>query len=86
METLISSIITGIVAITTCLITQGMSNSKTRALIEYRLMELEKKQDRHNDVIERTYKLEETSAIQDVRITNLEKKVNKWTNPLLCQV
>ena len=44
METLISSIITGIVAITTCLITQGMSNSKTRALIEYRLMELEKKQ------------------------------------------
>lgn len=77
METLISSIITGIVAITTCLITQGMSNSKTRALIEYRLMELEKKQDRHNDVIERTYKLEEASAIQDVRITNLEKKVNK---------
>jgi uncharacterized coiled-coil protein SlyX len=76
METLISSIITGIVAITTCLITQGMSNSKTRALIEYRLMELEKKQDRHNDVIERTYKLEETSAIQDVRITNLEKKVS----------
>ena len=76
METLISSIITGIVAITTCLITQGMSNSKTRALIEYRLMELEKKQDRHNDVIERTYKLEEASAIQDVRITNLEKKVN----------
>ena len=75
METLISSIITGIVAITTCLITQGMSNSKTRALIEYRLMELEKKQDRHNDVIERTYKLEETSAIQDVRITILEKKV-----------
>ena len=78
METLISSVITGIVAITTCLITQGMSNSKTRALIEYRLMELEKKQDRHNDVIERTYKLEETSAIQDVRITNLEKKVNKY--------
>lgn len=76
METLISSIITGIVATTTCLITQGMSNSKTRALIEYRLMELEKKQDRHNDVIERTYKLEETSAIQDVRITNLEKKVS----------
>ena len=41
METLISSIITGIVAITTCLITQGMSNSKTRALIEYRLMRRE---------------------------------------------
>ena len=77
METLISSIITGIVAITTCLITQGMSNSKTRALIEYRMNIMEQKQDKFNNVIERTYKLEETSAIQDVRITNLEKKVNK---------
>lgn len=68
METLISNIITGIVAITTCLITQGMSNSKTRALIEYRLMELEKKQDRHNDVIERTYKLEEVTALHEEKI------------------
>ena len=81
METLISSIITGIVAITTCLITQGMSNSKTRALIEYRLMELEKKQDRHNDVIERTYKLEEETALHEEkikvanhRIDDLEKR------------
>ena len=76
METLISSIITGIVAITTCLITQGMSNSKTRALIEYRMNIMEQKQDKFNNVIERTYKLEETSAIQEVRITNLEKKVS----------
>jgi hypothetical protein len=28
MDTIISSIITGIVAITTCLITQGMANRK----------------------------------------------------------
>ena len=42
METLISSIITGIVAITTCLITQAFSNRRTTALIEYKLTELSK--------------------------------------------
>ena len=45
METLISSIITGIVAITTCLITQGMANKRTTALIEYKIEELLKKID-----------------------------------------
>ena len=57
MDTIISSLISGFVAIAVCIFTQALQNSKTRALIEYRLMELEKKQDKHNDVIERTYKL-----------------------------
>ena len=81
METIISSIITGTFATVVCVITQIASNSKTRALIEYRLMELEKKQDRHNDVIERTYKLEEATAVQteqikviNHRIADLEEK------------
>ncbi len=84
METIISSFITGVVAIVVCLITQGVNNSKTRALIEYRLLELEKKQDKHNQVIERTYKLEELTALQEEkikvanhRIDDLEKEVNK---------
>lgn len=81
METIISSIITGTFATVVCVITQIASNSKTRALIEYRLMELEKKQDKHNDVIERTYKLEEATAVQteqikviNHRIADLEEK------------
>jgi hypothetical protein len=44
-------------------------------------MELEKKQDRHNDVIERTYKLEEVTALHEEkikvanhRIDDLEKR------------
>ena len=76
METIISSIITGTFATVVCVITQIASNSKTRALIEYRLMELEKKQDRHNDVIERTYKLEEQTAVQEQKIENLTKRVD----------
>lgn len=42
------------------------SNAK---LIAYRLEQLEKKQDKHNETIERTYKLEErmTAAEHDLR-------------------
>ncbi len=49
--------------------------------VEYRLMQLEKKQDKHNAVIERTYKLEETIALHEEklkvanhRIDDLERK------------
>lgn len=76
MDTIISSLISGFVAIAVCIFTQGVQNSKTRALIEYRLMELEKKQDKHNDVIERTYKLEEQTAVQEQKIESLTKRVD----------
>lgn len=57
------------------------SNRKSNALIAYRLEELEKKVDKHNNVIERTYKLEELTALQEEkirvvnhRISDLEKR------------
>lgn len=75
METLISSIITGIVAITTCLITQGMSNKKTTALIEYKIEELMKKIDLLDKVSERVYRLESQTDLQDVKINSLIDKV-----------
>ena len=43
-------------------------NSKTVALIDYRLEQLEKKVDKHNSVVERTYKLEELTALQEEKI------------------
>ena len=36
-------------------------------LTEYRLKELEKKQDKHNQVIERTYKIEERMELVEER-------------------
>ena len=42
--------------------------SKTIALVEYRLDELTKRVDKHNNVIERTYKLEEVAALQEEKI------------------
>ena len=43
-------------------------NNSTRNLIEYRLRKLEEKVDKHNNVIDRTYKLEELTALQEEKI------------------
>jgi uncharacterized coiled-coil protein SlyX len=57
-----------------------LSNRKSAALLTYRLEQLEKKVDKHNSVIERTYALEEKDAVQEEqlkvinhRITDLEQ-------------
>jgi len=44
-----------------------ISNRKSTALMAYRIEQLEKKVDKHNQVVERTYKLEQ-------RVEDLEKK------------
>lgn len=43
-------------------------NDKTVALIDYKLDELTKRVDKHNSVVERTYKLEELTALQEEKI------------------
>lgn len=45
-----------------------ITNSKTAALMKYRLDVLEKKQDKHNQLIERVYHLEEGQKVQDEKI------------------
>lgn len=86
---MIEAIITGAVAIVVCMINNYFQqrrseeqNDKTVALIDYKLTELTKRVDKHNNVIERTYRLEEASAVQEEqikaanhRIEDLERKV-----------
>ena len=67
--TIVSSLISAAVTLIVCLITQN----KTKALIAYRLEELEKKQDKHNSVIERTYKLEQDVAVIKEQIHELSQ-------------
>lgn len=43
-------------------------------LMSYRIEQLEKRVDKHNNVIERMYNLEKNDAIQDERIAELEKE------------
>lgn len=59
-----------------------VSNRKSGALIAYRIEQLERKQDRYNNLQERTYKLEERAEVHEEkikvannRIADLEKKV-----------
>lgn len=80
--------ITGIVAIIVCMVNnhyqgrrQEAQNDKTVALIDYKLSELTKRVDKHNNTIERTYKLEEKATLHDEqlkvanhRISDLEEK------------
>lgn len=68
METVISAIITGVVAIIVCLLNSHHQANATRNLIEYKLNELTKRVDKHNNVIERVYALEQHEAVVDEKI------------------
>lgn len=72
MEVIISSTISAAVTLIVCLISNHSQNEKTRALMEYKLEELTKRVDKHNDTIERTYNLEQRMAVSEeqIRVTN----------------
>lgn len=79
-ETLIASLISSAITLLVCVINNHFQNNKTSALIDYKITELTRRVDKHNNVIERTYKLEELTALQEEkfkvvnhRITDLEK-------------
>ena len=76
------ALLSGIAAIVVCLINGAFQirqvrkeNDKTIALIEYKLDELTKRVDKHNNVIERTYKLEELTALQEEKISEVKRRV-----------
>lgn len=82
METIISACISAGVTLIVCMINNHGQQEKTRALMEYKLDELTKRVDKHNNTIERTYRLEEQMTLQEEkmkvanhRIDDLERKV-----------
>lgn len=75
METIISGVISAIAAIVVCVINQTTQARKTEALISYKLDELTKRVDKHNNVIERTYKLEELTAVQEEQIKVANRRI-----------
>lgn len=81
METIIAGILTGIVGVATCAINNFFQHRKTVALVEYRLLQLEKKVDLHNNAVERLYNAERTLDVHEEkfrvanhRIKDLEDK------------
>ena len=68
METIIAASITGLITLAVCMVNNHYQNNSTRNLIEYRLKKLEEKVDKHNNIIDSTYKLEELTALQEEKI------------------
>lgn len=73
METIIAAAIAGAVTLAVSVITNHAQAEKTRALLDYRLGELEKKQDKHNSLVERTFRLEGKMDEVCHEITDLKK-------------
>ena len=76
METIISSIVTGVVAIIVCVINSQHQANTTRNLIEYKLEELTKRVDKHNNVVERMYHLEEEQAILKEKVSVANHRID----------
>nr|DAG72573.1 MAG TPA: hemolysin XhlA [Caudoviricetes sp.] len=68
MESIIAAAISGAVTLIVCMVNNHYQNASTRNLLDYRLTKLEEKVDKHNNVVERTYKLEELTALQEEKI------------------
>lgn len=80
MGTILAAVISGAVTLIVCMINNHAQAEKTRALLDYRLSELEKKVDKHNHLVERTFRLEgdmevvhEQIKVANHRIEDLEK-------------
>ena len=50
------------------------ANRKNTALIAYRLEQLERKVEQHNQVIDRTYKLESRADVLEEKVEDLEQR------------
>ncbi len=52
-----------------------LANRRSSALIAYRLEQLEQKVNKHNNLVERTYALEEAAALADERIRVANRRI-----------
>lgn len=72
-----AEILTGIFSLIASLVGTFAGIITSAKLTNYQINELKKRVDKHNNVIERTYKLEEHSKYLDERIARLESEVEK---------
>lgn len=69
------TIIVAILALIGTLGGSYFSNRKSSALISYRIEQLEQKVNKHNSIIERTYKLEEQEAVMEEQIKVINHRI-----------
>ena len=67
-------IIVAVITVIGVIISNYFSNNSTRKLILYRIDQLEHKVNKHNNLIDRVYKLEDRENIIETKVERLEKK------------
>ena len=71
-----SAIIAASIPAIASIVVNLIANSKTSALMKYRLDVLEKKQDKHNQLIERVYHLEEDQRVTSEKISVANHRID----------
>ena len=63
---------------TTCnLAAMKKQRQEMSVLVDYKITELTKRVDKHNNIIDRTYKLEETAAVQAEQMKEANHRITK---------
>lgn len=68
-----TEIIVAVITVIGVIISNYLSNNSTRKLILYRIDQLEHKVNKHNNLIDRVYQLENRENVIETRIERLEK-------------
>jgi len=76
MATAIASVIGALIGAAASIVVCIINNNKQNALMFYRLEQLEKKVEKHNAVVERTYRLEEQAAVQAEKIKVANNRID----------
>lgn len=71
MEAAIASVVVGVLSLIGVIVSNLVSNSKTT----YRIEQLEKKQEKHNKVIERTIVLEKVFSMTEEQIKSMNRDI-----------
>lgn len=68
-----AEIIVAVITVIGVIISNYFSNNSTRKLILYRIDQLEHKVNKHNNLIDRVYQLEDRENIIETKVERLEK-------------
>ena len=75
-DAIVVALITGTLSLIGTLMATYYSQKKTTALITYRIEQLEKKVEVHNNLIDRMYRVEERTEVQDTEIKVVNRRLD----------
>lgn len=90
METIIAALISAAAAVLVCIINSNVQHHKLLSELDkrdelqaYRIDQLEKKVDKHNQVIDRTYKLEQDELLIEEKIKVANHRIEDLEHTLI---